>query len=671
MTKRSTKHSLLMSALALLLCFSMLIGTTFAWFTDSVTSTGNIIKSGTLEVSLDWADGKTDPANTTWNDASTSKIFNYDKWEPGYTDVKHIKITNDGTLALKYVVTITAYDSFGAPVAPDAVNDLAEVIDVYYLDPAQKVADRNAFDALPADAKLGTLKDVLANLNSTATGSLEAGKSAEITLALKMQETAGNEYQGKSIGENFAVTLFATQMTYEEDSFDDQYDKDAYLPVVYNIDELKGAIENGESVKLGADMATATAIEVPAGANVVIDLDGKTLSGTAIKQRHTLVNNGTLAITGGTIASVGDDGGSAIVNKGTLTVTDATIKGAPFVGLGGVWFPSYAVNNSGTITITDSVIIAEHGGVASTGGEAILNNVTATTGKDGITNATLYTNGGKITVNGGTYTNRAIDQNATGASVINGDVTVNAGTFNGRIENYYGTPVIKGGTFSVEPRAAFVAAGYEVINNGNGTWTVDVVRVKNSDALVAAINNAQDGDTIYLAAGDYALRFTNNTDFNVDNLTISGVEGTNLAITSTEAMYGRIQGDNVTFENINFTPNTVGATGKATYNNCTFAGRLECASSGSAETYANGCTMTDVHTSSDMTAGNAYFKNCTMDYAAYGRPNNDVTITFENCTIGTVKPWNVNTTLINCNVTKLDLDDVTTADITVDGVKVN
>ena len=82
--KKGIKRSLLMSALALLLCVSMLIGSTFAWFTDSVTSAGNIIKSGTLDISMKWADGKEDPATTTaWTDASTGPIFNYDKWEPG------------------------------------------------------------------------------------------------------------------------------------------------------------------------------------------------------------------------------------------------------------------------------------------------------------------------------------------------------------------------------------------------------------------------------------------------------------------------------------------------------------------------------------------------------------------------------------------------------------
>ena len=99
--KTKTTRALLMSVLSLLLCVSMLIGTTFAWFTDSVTSTGNIIKSGTLDVEMYWADGKEAPASATWKDASTGAIFDYDKWEPGYTEVRHIKIENKNTVLLR------------------------------------------------------------------------------------------------------------------------------------------------------------------------------------------------------------------------------------------------------------------------------------------------------------------------------------------------------------------------------------------------------------------------------------------------------------------------------------------------------------------------------------------------------------------------------------------
>jgi hypothetical protein len=60
-------------------------------------------------------------------EASAGPIFNYDKWEPGYSVARHIKISNEGSLALKYKLTITANGE---------VSELADVIDVYYVDPA-------------------------------------------------------------------------------------------------------------------------------------------------------------------------------------------------------------------------------------------------------------------------------------------------------------------------------------------------------------------------------------------------------------------------------------------------------------------------------------------------------------------------------------------------------
>ena len=226
MTKvRSTKKSLAFSILSLVLCFSMLLGTTFAWFTDSVTSANNIIQSGKLDVGMYWADGtKAVPTeDEDWTDASIGAIFDYDLWEPGYVQVRHIKIANEGTLALKYMVNI---------VANGEVSDLADVIDVYYVDPAVQVADRTA---LTEDKKIGTLTEVLEALGITGNGTLAAGAVDTITIALKMQESAGNTYQEKSIGSSFSIQLLATQLTAELDSFDDQYDKDATYPTVNTV----------------------------------------------------------------------------------------------------------------------------------------------------------------------------------------------------------------------------------------------------------------------------------------------------------------------------------------------------------------------------------------------------------------------------------------------------
>lgn len=217
-TKKSAKRALISSILIMAMCFTMLVGTTYAWFTDSVTSAGNIIKSGTLDVSLKYADGKEAIANADWKDASTGAIFNYDKWEPGYTEVRHIAIANEGNLALKYKVQI---------VANGDVSNLSDVIDVYYFDPAQQIASR---EALADETPMGTLTAALAGMDTTASGRLAPGAKDVITIALKMRESAGNEYQDLEIGTDFSIVLLATQDTVEEDSFGIDYDANATYP---------------------------------------------------------------------------------------------------------------------------------------------------------------------------------------------------------------------------------------------------------------------------------------------------------------------------------------------------------------------------------------------------------------------------------------------------------
>ena len=117
---KDTKRSFLTSCVALFLCFAMLLGTTFAWFTDVVTSSSNKIVSGTLDLDLQLEDK--DSGTYSSINESSDPIFNYDKWEPGYTDAKVLKVENVGSLAFKWV---------GNFVSRKAISNLSEVIDVY------------------------------------------------------------------------------------------------------------------------------------------------------------------------------------------------------------------------------------------------------------------------------------------------------------------------------------------------------------------------------------------------------------------------------------------------------------------------------------------------------------------------------------------------------------
>ena len=121
------KRALFNSIIALILCVAMLAGSTFAWFTDSSVSTGNIIQSGNLDIEMYWAED----LNSGWNnveDNEKNRIFDYEYWEPGYTQVRYIRIVNAGNLAFRYALEITPngeestkfnFSVNGTPIAGD------------------------------------------------------------------------------------------------------------------------------------------------------------------------------------------------------------------------------------------------------------------------------------------------------------------------------------------------------------------------------------------------------------------------------------------------------------------------------------------------------------------------------------------------------------------------
>lgn len=265
-----------------------------------------------------------------------------------------------------------------------------------------------------------------------------------------------------------------------------------YEEPAHELDELRKAALNGGEVTLTDNVVLTKPLEVYG--NMTIDLNGKTISANIHKSVGPVIKNyGTLTINGGTISSLAENGGSAVQNHGTLIVNDATLNGA--INANGSW-PSYTVNNTGKLTINNAKITSYHGAVASyeDGAVVTLNNSEIDmAGIPGFTSHGIYTyNNGKVIVNGGTYANKATDQTASGASVINGAVTVNGGDFSGRIENYYGTPVLQGGSYSVNPKANFIAAGYKALKISDNKY---MIVPDNIDAYCNTENTNLDGVT--------------------------------------------------------------------------------------------------------------------------------------------------------------------------------
>lgn len=247
MTKNATKRALLSSALALVVCVSMLIGTTYAWFTDSVTSNNNIITAGNLDVELYWStDAK------VWNtvDAETNVFATNTYWEPGHTEVVYLKVKNEGSLALKYNLGINVVsETIGTNVAGEAFK-LSEYIyfGVKELDTATAYANRDAArNAIGQGAQIA--------LGYTKATALESKAETILALVVYMPETVGNEANFKTGTVapviNLGINLVATQQMSEKDSFGDDYDKDAeYETVTHIVPVPKHIANDAEYVKV-------------------------------------------------------------------------------------------------------------------------------------------------------------------------------------------------------------------------------------------------------------------------------------------------------------------------------------------------------------------------------------------------------------------------------------
>ena len=285
---KNVKRSLFTSVVSLLLCFVMLLGTTFAWFTDSAVSANNIITTGNLDVAMYWSEN-----NTDWNNAEglgARPVFDYDNWEPGYTEVRYIKVANEGNLSFKYLMYINPTGVVGA---------LADVIDVSY----DIVTGNDGFTApttmynMGSLRKIGTLSEVISEEVEIPGGVLlPSGKSSDgcysgevvYCVAFHMQEEAGNEYMGKSIGDSFGINLHATQYTYESDSFGTGYDTNAEWPEKPVYDSGIGKLENSavvygaltREVTISGNNISAT---IPADVKIEDDVDSLGLAVNSVE----------------------------------------------------------------------------------------------------------------------------------------------------------------------------------------------------------------------------------------------------------------------------------------------------------------------------------------------------------------------------------------------------
>ena len=472
---KSTKRALLTSVLALLMCVTMLVGATFAWFTDTASTGVNKIQAGNLKMEVTYkntADGNFEKVN------KETPVFNNNAlWEPGHVEYVVLKVRNAGSLALKYKLGINIASETGSTSVDGNAFNLSDYIRFAVLDGDQSSLGR---DDLVAAAGNGAAL----NAGYTAENHLLAGTNNSekvVTLVVWMPTTVGNEANHKTEvtapSIDLGIGVAATQDTVEKDSFDNTYDKDAVYPIVA-MDTLQELINNAaEPVSAKLEGNIAGSLTVPQDKNITLDLNGFTLTGG---DTHAILNRGTLCIkdssgNGKIVASKANT--SALRNAAVCVIEGGTFTRAD--GADNKW---HTVENFGTMTFNGGKVIAEDGqSFAIVNGwnyinpgeqkaTMTINNIEMKAGPNGFKNCA----GGTLTMNGGTLHCTGfwgLSNDSTGIATINGGnitsdsyiaisdggakMEINGGTFTGPqgslyVQNYAQDTVVKGGSYQNE-----------------------------------------------------------------------------------------------------------------------------------------------------------------------------------------------------------------------------
>ena len=283
--RKSTKRALLGSVMAMVLCLAMLVGATFAWFTDTASTGVNIIQAGNLDVALEMKD-----ASGNWVSAE-GKTLDFVKaadakgeailWEPGCTyTLPELRVVNNGNLALKYKVIITGIQ--GSAKLNEAIE--------------------------------WTIGDVAMGAEQH----LAAGESNAFTIKGHMKESAGNEYMNESI-DGIAITVVATQDTVESDSFDKDYDAGAEYPVV----AVANVNTNGDTVLKDKEEDHTIQVTVPAGA---LDEGVQSLKLEVVKSAAPAgVQVASTESSQSYEATMKDQNGNAVSTNGTLMTVEMNV----------------------------------------------------------------------------------------------------------------------------------------------------------------------------------------------------------------------------------------------------------------------------------------------------------------------------------------------------------
>ena len=300
-TKQTTKHALWASVTAIALCMVMLVGTTFAWFTDTASTAVNKITSGKLDVELEYS---TDMVNWTTATSSTKLFDDKSLWEPGFTQIVYLRVKNAGNLALKYTMGLNSQVGFanGVNMAGDTYN-VGDYLKIGTATVEQAFATReDAWKAIDATAK--PIKDHTQFTGADMPIVAPKETTAPIALVIYMPTTVGNEANAgtkASYVYRLGVDVYATQASYESDSIDNTYDKKA--PTKFKADSASyGTHEVTENIQASGRYGVVQACK---SAQYTINADLYAVCNGDVAMAVWAVDSSKVIINGGDFRQVG------------------------------------------------------------------------------------------------------------------------------------------------------------------------------------------------------------------------------------------------------------------------------------------------------------------------------------------------------------------------------
>lgn len=367
---KAAKRSILICVLTLILSVSLLAGVTFAWFTDSITNSGNTIQSGELAIDATAYDrvdaAETDGLTVTIGEGNVASgtyyfeaegaslrngdpVITEENWQPGDMNAKLFTVSNEGSID-----AVVSLDFFVS-------GDLAQYLwyDFIAVDPANgtilgEFLQRN---------DLTTLQTLAADREFTLSpaADLEDGEVSQVTFLFVygLPTSATNEAMNKAVNVNVVVSA-------------KQNVEGAEGPVVVNpgTDLSETTIDSGDTILLSeGDYEVSQPVVIENKENIVIDGNGATIKASSAEGASIMsATSKSIAVAADTQTDLANN----IINVSgatNVTIRNLTIEGALHHGIN-IWECENVVIEN--VTITDSIATA----ITINGSNVTLNSVT-------------------------------------------------------------------------------------------------------------------------------------------------------------------------------------------------------------------------------------------------------------------------------------------------------